>query len=144
MAYWDTSALLKLYVTESDSPYFDSLAETSEPIFSSEIVIPETLCALHRKEHSGDLRRGGARTVFRKFSADIDAGRIVTIPYGRDVIAEAQKVVALAYGRPKPFLIRSLDVIHIASAVVSKARALIATDTRLREAAALVGLDLIP
>ncbi len=86
----------------------------------------------------------GAGIVFRRFSADIDAGRIVTIPFGRDVIAETQKVVAVAYGRSKPILIRSLDVIHVASALVSKARQLVATDARLREAAALVGLDLIP
>ena len=61
MIYWDTSALLKLYVAEPDSAYFLRLAEESEePICSSAIVMTEALAAFHRKQHAGDLAaRGG-------------------------------------------------------------------------------------
>lgn len=145
MIYWDTSAILKLYVAEEDSPNFlRLLASTEDQIVSSAIATMEMLCALHRKEHSGDLRPGGAEAIFRRFLADIEMGRIVTIPYGGDVMAEARKLVGLAFDRPRPLPVRSLDAIHVSSALVSKATALVATDKRVREIAALVRLKVLP
>lgn len=145
MDYWDTSAILKLYVAEHDSTYFLRLiAEINEPILSSAIVTTEVLCALYRKQRAGDLKEGGANTIFRKFNADLRAGRIVTIPYGADVEAGAEKLIRLAFHDPGPVLIRSLDAIHIASALVGNAKRLVATDARLREAASLVGLKVLP
>lgn len=143
--YWDTSALLKLYVAEPDSAYFLQLLEGHEdPVLSSSIVTTEVLCALYRKEHAGDLKRGAAATVFRRFLGDVDAGRILTIPYGADVRSEAHTVVRLAFHRPRPLAIRSLDAIHIGSALAAKARILVATDLRLREVASLAQLKVLP
>jgi len=143
--YWDTSALLKLYVAEPDSPYFlELLAGGDDPLLSSSIATTEVLCALHRKEHAGDLKPGAAETVFRRFMSDVDAGRIVTIPYGGDVLSQVNTVARLAFRRPRPLPIRSLDAIHIGSALAAEARTLIATDTRLREVASLVRLKVLP
>ena len=145
MTYWDTSALLKLYVVEPDSPYFLQLiANTDEQIVTSAIAETEFLCALHRKEHAGDLKPGAAKAVFRKFTADAKAGRIVTIPYGADVVAEAEKLVRLAFDQPQPVMLRSLDVIHVSTALASKAGTLVATDTRLRTLATLARLKVRP
>lgn len=144
MIYWDASALLKLYVAEPDSPDFDLIANTEDPIVSSAIVSTEVLCALYRKEHAGDLRPGAAKTVFRKFLSDAQTGRIILIPFGDDVVTKAEHLVKLAIEQPRPVLIRTLDVIHVSSALVSKARALVATDARLREVAALVRLKVLP
>ena len=89
MVYWDTSALLKLYVSEADSPYFLRLVVGSgESIISSSIASAEVLCVLYRKERARALKPGGARRVFGRFLADIHAGRILTIPFGRDVEIE--------------------------------------------------------
>lgn len=145
MAYWDTSAIIKLYAAEEDSPFFLQLvANMDEPILSSTIMPTELLCALYRKEYGGALKRGGAKGIFRKFSADVGAGRILTIPYGPDVEAEAENLVRLAFAQPRPVMIRSLDVIHISTALSSKTNLIIATDARLREVAALVRLDVLP
>ena len=145
MAYWDTSAIVKLYVAEDDSPDFLRLVVgMDEPILSSAITTTEVLCTLRRKEYSGALKRGGARAIFRRFSADVDAGRILTIPYGPDIEAEAEKLVRLAFAQPRPVMVRSLDVIHVSTALSSKAKLVIATDVRLREAAALAHLRVLP
>jgi predicted nucleic acid-binding protein len=145
VTYWDTSAILKLYLAEPDSRYFlELIAKTNAPVFSSAIAAAEALCALHRKEHAGDLKRGGAKALFQQFCEDCKAGRIVTIPYGDDVVAEAEKLVRLAFAQPRPVMIRSLDLIHVASALAGKARQLVATDQRLRELAGLVRLSLLP
>lgn len=61
MSYWDTSAVLKLYVTEPDSRYFiDLVASSDTPLRTAQITYVEVLCALHRKEVAGDLLAGAA------------------------------------------------------------------------------------
>jgi predicted nucleic acid-binding protein len=146
VAYWDTSALVKLYVAEDDSRTFlDLLVRMDEPIVSSAITTTEVLCTLHRKEHAGALKRGGARAVFRKFNSDVNEGRILAIPYSRAVQAEGERLVKLAFAQPKPIFVRSLDVIHVSTAMSSKATLMITTDdARLRDAAALVHLKVFP
>lgn len=145
MAYWDTSALFKLYVRESDSPYFLKLAgEPAGEIATSTVSAAELLCAAYRKERAGELTPGGALAVFQAFLKDCAEGRIVAIPYGEDVIAAVGEVLKAAYLRPLPVMIRALDAIHAASAKAARAKTLVATDGRLREAAALVKLKVLP
>jgi len=145
MAYWDTSALLKLYVAEADSPYFLGLAaRTAEPVISAAIATAEVLCVLHRKEYSRSLKPGTAKRVYRKFVSDQNAGRVLMIPFGRDVELEAERIVRLAYAQPQAILVRSLDLIHVSTALSAGATRFVATDARLRSAAALAGLRLLP
>lgn len=145
MNYWDTSALLKLYVAERDSPYFVRfLATAGERIFTSVIGATEMLCALYRKEQAGDLHLGGAQALLREFSADVNSGKIVTIPYGEDVVAEAEKLVRLVFGQHPLVMLRSLDAIHVASALAGKAKVVVSTDARLRHVASLLPLKVLP
>ncbi len=145
MNYWDTSALLKLYVAERDSPYFVRLlATTGERVFTSVIGATEMLCALHQREQRGDLYPGGAQELFREFSADVNSGKIVTIPYAEDIVAEAEKLVQLVFGYHPPVMLRALDAIHVASALAGKAKVVVSTDARLRQVAALAKLKVLP
>lgn len=145
MTYWDTSAIFKLYVTESDSPYFlNLLAQTQEQVASSAIVCVEVLCAAWRKELSGELKLGAASTVFPKLNQHIEAGSVVLIPYGPNIVAEAEKLLQFIGGQKTHRLIRSLDTIHVASALECKATSFVATDIRLREIATLAGLRVLP
>ena len=145
MAYWDTSALIKLYASELDSEYFLELAaEADEAIVSSAVATTEVLCVLHRKEHARVLRRGGAMRLLRQFRADVQSSRILLIPYERDVETESEKLAALAFRGPRPILIRSLDLIHVCSALACRAGRMVATDARLRSVARLAQLDVMP
>lgn len=145
MRYWDTSALVKLYAPEPDSPYFLNLiAQAQHPPLSSEIARAEVLCTLYRKEHAGDLKPSAAATLFARFTSDAAAGHFVLIPNGADVTAEAEKLVKQTYSQPQPLLIRSLDALHVASALTAQATTLVATDVRLRDVAVLVGLKVLP
>ena len=145
MLYWDTSALVQLYVAENDSAYFLQLvAETDEPIVSASIATTELLCVLHRKEHLGALKAGSARRLYRKFSADVRSGRILLISYGREVEEQAEKLLGLTFAQPRTILIRSLDLIHVSSALVNRADCMVATDGRLRALAVRAGLRVLP
>jgi len=143
--YWDTSALLKLYIREPDSPYFLELVGGSEePIVSCNIAEVEVLCALYRKEQAGDLKPGSGDILFEQFLSDISAGRIVSLPYGTDTIKEVRRLVKTVHNEKRPHLIRSLDAIHLASALLSRAKSLVTTDERLRDGAKRFGLEVLP
>jgi len=143
--YWDTSALLKLYVPEDDSGYFLGLvAASDQPLVSSAIAAVEMLCAVYRKESAGDLKGGGALAAYQGFLGDCRAGRIVLVPYGEQVFTAAEEIVGLAFRRARPVMVRSLDAIHVASAVSARARVMVATDARLRQVAAMAKLKLAP
>jgi predicted nucleic acid-binding protein len=143
--YWDTSALLKLYVPEDDSGYFlNSVVTSDQPLVSSAIAAVEMLCAVYRKECIGDLKRGGALATYQRFLGDSREGRIVLVPYGEQVFTAAEEIVRLAFRRARPVMVRSLDAIHVASALTARARVMVATDTRLRQVAAMAKLKLVP
>ena len=145
MNYWDTSALLKLYLPEDDSGYFlDSVVASDQPLVSSAIAAVEMLCALYRKESVGELKRGGALAAHQRFLGDSREGRIVLVPYGEQVFTAAEEIVRLAFRRARPVMVRSLDAIHVASALTARARVMVATDTRLRQVAAMAKLKLVP
>ena len=145
MNYWDTSALLKLYVPEDDSGCFLDLVVSSEqPIVSSAIAAAEMLCAVYRKECVGDLQSGGALTAYQRFLGDCREGRIVLVPYGEQIFTSAEGIVRLAFRRARPVMVRSLDAIHVASAMTARARVMVATDARLRTVAAMAKLKLAP
>lgn len=75
MIFWDTSALLKLYVAEPDSKAFATLAQNEEAPAISAWTTHEILCGLHRKELLRDLMAGGAEAIYQSKSV---LGRVET------------------------------------------------------------------
>ena len=145
MTYWDTSALFKLYVTEPGSQeLFQIAAETREPVTSSAIITAEMLCALHRKEADGDLGAGSAKVVYSKFLEDIRGNRLLVLPFDSEVAAVAETVVRLAYQRRPRIFLRSLDAIHLATALSVRTTVFVTVDGRLRDLAEAVGLKVLP
>jgi predicted nucleic acid-binding protein len=143
--YWDTSTLLKLYVTEQDAAYFINLVANSKtPILTSGITKIELTATFYHKESIGELAKGKADQHLGELAEDIEAGRIVITPVNEDIILQAEKVIEKSYTAPKPLMIRSLDVVHVASALASKASVLVAIDSRLRDVALMMGLKVLP
>lgn len=145
MMYWDSAAILKIYVEEPDSDVFEHLlARFGGPIHVSAIAWVEVLCALHRKACVGDLGPDQADSALDKYRSDSAAGRILYIGYGNDVVAEAERIMSLNSRQERSIMIRSLDLIHLASAIAGRAEALVTTDTRLRRLASLARLPVLP
>jgi predicted nucleic acid-binding protein len=143
--YWDSSALVKLYVNETDSSFFLNLARVSEaPILISDISKQEMLCTLYRKEQYGDLKAKSAQRVFNKFLSDEESGRLLIIPNGKDVAAISENVVRRTHQHQPPLMLRSLDLIHVSSALLVKATAIVTTDRRLRDITQMLGVKLLP
>jgi uncharacterized protein len=141
--YWDTSALLKLYLPEPDSAFFvELISRANKPIRTSAVARVEMKCALLRRH--GELESHAGAEAFGQFAKDCAAGRILFVPCGESVLSEAEKIAALVHGRERPVMLRSLDAIHLASAVAIRAAMVVATDLRLRDSAKLLKLLVLP
>jgi predicted nucleic acid-binding protein len=144
MHYWDTSALVKLYVGEPDSAVFAAHQAATGQITSSAIARWEVYRVFNRKEVDGLISPGAASTVFTRFLADVSAGNIVLLPMDNSVEARFQQLLLRLHRLSPPLTARTLDAIHLASADLHGAGEVVATDANLRKCAASIGLRLYP
>ncbi|MGD0262683.1 MAG: type II toxin-antitoxin system VapC family toxin [Verrucomicrobiota bacterium] len=144
MQYWDTSTLAKLYVSEPDSAQFAAYLAATGPITTSELARWELFRVLARKEAGGLLPTGAAEVVFGRFLADVAAGKVGLAPLDSVLEARFQQLVLRLHRLNPPLVVRTLDGIHIATADLRGADALVATDTSMRKCAAAIGLKLYP
>ena len=143
MNYWDTSCLLKLYVQEPDSPfYLNALGEQTTPVLTSALAEVEFAFALSRKEADGQLKSGAALSLTQTMRNHAAEGLIRLMP-----ISSAVRILAATLARrclleKTPALpLRTLDGIHLATALSMKATGLLTADVRLRDAARFCGLS---
>ncbi|HZR04205.1 MAG TPA: type II toxin-antitoxin system VapC family toxin [Candidatus Udaeobacter sp.] len=144
MRFWDSSALIKLYVREPDSTEFKRFAHDSEVPLISSLTIHEVHCAFWGKELSGAVQPGAAETLFQRFLRQIDAADFKLVLYDSRVKYRATGVVRHCYSAAKPVMIRSLDALQIASALEGGATEMVSADSRMRNGGILFGLRILP
>lgn len=144
MSFWDTSALLKLYTTEPDTPAFDALRQSLMPIQAARLAAYELRAALRRREAEGVVAAGAAQTAFEKFSADIIAGNVTIHEESPDVQAEFGDVLEDCYSASPTVLVRTADAIHIATALAAGETDFVSADARQKKAAEVCGLTVHP
>jgi predicted nucleic acid-binding protein len=79
-------------------------------------------------------------TVLSKFQSDLLRGRFLLAPLGQDIKVRTNQVAAAALQSHPPTFLRTLDGIHIATALQLDAREIITADKRLAEASTILGL----
>ena len=145
MQYWDSSALVKLYVPEEDTEFFLRLSSAAgSTIHTSLIASVELVCAVLRAEVDGRIGSSAARQLIRQFDRDRESGRVVLREVGEAVREETVRLGETVFHRKPPIMIRSLDLIHVATASVCGATHLVAVDKRLRDVASLLKLKVLP
>lgn len=77
MAYWDTSALVKLYVDEPDSPqYRQILRESLEPLHTSILSLAELYKVFWSKAVAHGLSHGGPDALLQMISEAVEKGHM--------------------------------------------------------------------
>ena len=145
MGYWDTSTLVKLYAQEPDSAAFEdyALGAPAKPV-TSRIALYEARASFQRKEAEGILQPSYAQKLFAQLLQDVSAGELRLVELGADVEREFGQVLHACYQQTPPIALRTLDALHLASARVAGETEVVATDTRMRNAAKLLGFALFP
>ena len=137
IAYLDVSALVKLFIDESDSDVARDVWESGVLLATSRISHPELACALAAAVRNGRYRRDAVDAdvvdgTFLGESADFveaNAG-----------VVDTAALVGIRHG------LRGMDAIHVASALqlTSFGPVLVSWDERQREAAQAEGLSVYP
>lgn len=144
MLFWDTSAVLKLYVDEPDAKAFRTLAQRPGILAISAFSLHELHCAFYRKELSKALKAGMAEVLYKAFRNEIEEGYFRLIEYSPSVEQQVIEVVRACYEANPPVLIRSLDALQLGSALAGGATDLVSSDTRMRRGASLAGMKVFP
>ncbi len=145
MAFWDTSALLKLYVRERDSDRFHDLVQTlPEKTAISQFTLAEMHRALWAKVFARAVPVNFAQKAYREFRGDADRAVLDVVPFERAVEEEFDRIIPICYQASPPVPIRTLDGLILASALVARTVRLVSTDSRMRAAGTLLGLHVLP
>ncbi len=140
--YWDTSCLLKLYCHEEDSEdYLTLLANADEPLVSSKLTETELYFALQQKARRGETHGQSPGTLFAYFENDLAANRVCLLPWGDDVFRKARELSDLCYADDQyPVFLRSLDGIHLATAILASCKRIHTSDDRMNQAIKKLGI----
>lgn len=108
----DTSALIKLYFNEEDTPRLDKLFSENiiTEISISELTKIEFFSAIYKKLRTKDLQSQNANDILSAFVADETKYKVVLID--SEIVRNSQKLIE-KYG---VIGLRSLDAIQLASA----------------------------
>ncbi len=142
-AYVDTGLLVKSYVMESDSPEAIAIIEAAgDPLLFSHVHAVEIPNAIHLKRFRKEITPAQESAAIRAFRADVDAGRLARPAY--DLAAVFVRAEGLSGKHSGAIGSRSLDVLHVASALEARCTEFISFDGRQRKIAAMAGLHVIP
>lgn len=138
--YLDSCIIVKLLVIEPDSEFFIGSLE-GKPLVTSELAQTEVFSALLARERAGKISATDRRRAWKEFEARIKAGEIRIEALNSTVLRKARHLLEQTHPRVP---LRTLDALHLATADLCQDFPLTTTDSRLRDAATLLGIELFP
>ncbi len=137
IAYFDSSALVKLVVEEDGSDEVAVLWDGADVVVSSRVAYPEVRAALAAASRNGRLTGRSLAEAKRQWARFWDALRVVEL---------SDEVGLLSGDLAEAHRLSGFDAVHLASALlVSGDDVVVATwDSRLRAAADATGLPTLP
>jgi predicted nucleic acid-binding protein len=136
MLYLDTSSLVKLYATETESATIKHLVESADVTATSRVAYVETRAAFARKNRERSVSPKDYRTIVTDFDEDWENYFVVDLSDG---------LVKTAGQLAEKHALRAYDAVHLASAMVLRRHAsqpvkFSCFDVRLSRAARREGL----
>ena len=135
--YLDASALVKLFVPEEESDALNRALSGLTDVIVSDLALTEMASAISRRTREERLTRAEARRLYREASKLQAASHRaeLTPPIHR----RAERLM-LSLTMP----LRTLDALHLATALDAEAATVVTFDPRLRDAAVSQGLFVAP
>ncbi len=138
--YCDSSALIKLYLSEPGSDQFNGMVEGRADLLVADLAVTEVVSALSRRLRQGDLAPKTAGRVRHAIVGDLDAGLYQRVELTRDVHRRAEHLLLSLRETP----LRAADALHLALAMSAHAASMASFDARLGAAARAAGLATYP
>ena len=134
--YLDTSALAKLYVQEAESDALDSALIGRRDLLISELTLTELTSAIARRVREGVIEAASARRIYQQLFRDVRVGEYRLLDITSATHREAERLL-LTIGRHAP--IRAGESLHLATAALANARALVTYDRQMHAVASALG-----
>jgi predicted nucleic acid-binding protein len=136
--YADASFLFSLYAIDAHSRSAAKLLRRAKPpLLLSELTQAEFVNALRLSQHRHQLSAEEAEELDRIFHQDIRAGVLVVRALGLAVFARAME---LSREHTPGLGVRTLDILHVASAITLGAKTFLTFDQRQAKLARKIGL----
>jgi predicted nucleic acid-binding protein len=129
--FFDTSALTKRYVEEEGSEQVRALCAAADTLGVSVIVVPELISTLCRLVREGRLSPEDYRELKSAVQADLSDADVCDL--SQDAFDQAIRCL-------ERHPLRTLDALHVGSALIYQPDLFVSADNRQTEAAALEGL----
>jgi len=141
--YFDSAVLVKAYCLEATTPQALALiARAKPPLAFTALHGLEIRNALRLKRHRKEVTESQLRGSLRDLQGDIASGFLQ--PPEQDLQAVYTQAELLSAAHSVTTGARSLDVLHVASAVVIQADEFVSFDRRQRSVAIRAGLKVLP
>jgi len=140
--YYDTGLLLKLYTAEAESPAVQAFVHHREQALQiTDLHHAECVSAFRLKQFRGECTVSEATRAIKLLDDDLQAGvlRMVAVEWNQ----VWQECRALAEAHAAQTGCRTLDSLHVASALVLGAREFITSDQRQKALASKAGLTVM-
>jgi predicted nucleic acid-binding protein len=137
LAFWDSSAFVKLLIDEVGSDVAEALWNDPGPTAASRLVVPEVAAALGAARRAGRLGESTHRRAQRewaRYRAEVDLIEVAPALADRAAVLAAERDLSGA------------DAVHLATALEVGGRSMVVAswDRRLAAAAVAEGLVVIP
>ncbi len=136
--YIDTSAFVKLYVSEPDSEACESVV-AGQTLVSSRLLSCEFRSALLNKESRAVISRETRDETWLRFQQDLAREMVVLVPLDDRIVAEAQEIMDSLF---PDVPLRTLDALHLSTYVGIESGPFFSNDQRILRAARMLGLNL--
>ncbi len=141
--YYDSSALVPLYVLEETSADISRfLKDRAEAVFVNELHEVEIRNALRLKRYRGEIEAAQLAASLNLLNDDLAEGSRL-IRRGLDWQAACSEAERLSGRTTEKHGVRTLDLIHIAVALVQGVSGFVTHDERQRAAASAAGLNVV-
>lgn len=139
--YFDTGALVKLYIVEQGSEFVQNVARRVGVIHINPLQETELRNAILAAEGRRTISREAARRSLDNLEEDVQAGVFFRESPDWAWIYRRANLMARQY-TPR-FLCRTLDILHVAAAELSGAERIVTGDQRQQKLARAVGLKVV-
>jgi predicted nucleic acid-binding protein len=136
--YFDTGALVKLYIVERGSDFVQNIARRTGAIGINPLQETELRNAILAAEGRRTVSREAARRSLDNFEEDLQNGVFIRESPEWAWVYRRADILARQY-TPR-FLCRTLDILHIAAAELSGAERIVTGDQRQQKLAKATGL----
>lgn len=139
MMYWDTSALIKLFVEEPGTAQVTALFDRDPDVVISKMGFAEAHCALARRWREKSFKKRDYQLTVKRWN--VLWKNYLVVELSDEVVYECERLV-------KEYPLRALDAIHLSSAIFFKKNtglnlSFVCADLKLLEAAEAEGLGII-